>query len=125
MTEKTSKYSSLQAREKMLQLATALVEKKAEDTVIIDLSGIESFADGIILASATSLRHAKGLADQIMQLCKQEKLEFLHVEGYQGGQWILLDLNDVIVNIFQTSVRELYNLEGLWSELPRLDLPEK
>ncbi len=109
----------------MLQLATALVEKKAEDTVIIDLSGIESFADGIILASATSLRHAKGLADQIMQLCKQEKLEFLHVEGYQGGQWILLDLNDVIVNIFQTSVRELYNLEGLWSELPRLDLPEK
>ena len=125
MTEKTSKYSSLQAREKMLQLATALVEKKAEDTVIIDLSGIESFADGIILASATSLRHAKGLADQIMQLCKQEKLVFLHVEGYQGGQWILLDLNDVIVNIFQTSVRELYNLEGLWSELPRLDLPEK
>ena len=125
MTEKTSKYSSLQAREKMLQLATALVEKKAEDTVIIDLSGIESFADGIIMASATSLRHAKGLADQIMQLCKHEKLEFLHVEGYQGGQWILLDLNDVIVNIFQTSVRELYNLEGLWSELPRLDLPEK
>lgn len=109
----------------MLQLAGALAEKKAENTVVIDLSGIESFADGIIIASATSLRHAKGLADQVMQLCKQESFEFLHVEGYQGGQWILLDLNDIIVNIFQPAVRELYNLEGLWSELPRIALPEK
>ena len=63
----------------------------------------------------------RSLADGLSELCKQEKFEILRTEGYQEGQWVLVDLNDIIVHIFQEPVRELYRLEALWSgaeELP-------
>ncbi|MDE7066056.1 MAG: RsfS/YbeB/iojap family protein, partial [Desulfovibrionaceae bacterium] len=55
------------------------------------------------------------LADGIAELCSRENFEFLRMEGYQAGQWILVDLNDIVVNIFQEPVRELYRLETLWT----------
>ena len=122
MSEPQKKYSDLEIKAKVLQIADWLVDKKAKDLVIVDLRGKESYADGIIIVSATSSRHAQGLAEHVRFLAKQEKFEFLHDEGFQTGQWILLDLNDVLVNIFQAGVRELYNLEGLWADAPRIEL---
>lgn len=122
MNEPQKKYSDLEIKAKVLQIAGWLTDKKAKDLVIVDLRGKESYADGIIIASATSSRHAQGLAEHVRFLAKQEKIEFLHDEGFQTGQWILLDLNDVLVNIFQGGVRELYNLEGLWADAPRIEL---
>ena len=122
MSEPQKKYSDLEIKAKVLQIAGWLVDKKAKDLVIVDLRGKESYADGIIIVSATSSRHAQGLAEHVRFLAKQEKFEFLHDEGFQTGQWILLDLNDVLVNIFQAGVRELYNLEGLWADAPRIEL---
>ena len=122
MNEPQKKYSDLEIKAKVLQIADWLADKKAKDPVIIDLRGKESYAEGIIIVSATSSRHAQGLAEHVRFLAKQEKFEFLHDEGFQTGQWILLDLNDVLVNIFQVGVRELYNLEGLWADAPRIEL---
>ena len=122
MSEPQKKYSDLEIKAKVLQIADWLADKKAKDPVIIDLRGKESYAEGIIIVSATSSRHAQGLAEHVRFLAKQEKFEFLHDEGFQTGQWILLDLNDVLVNIFQAGVRELYNLEGLWADAPRIEL---
>ena len=122
MSEPQKKYSDLEIKAKVLQIADWLADKKAKDPVIIDLRGKESYAEGIIIVSATSSRHAQGLAEHVRFLAKQEKFEFLHDEGFQTGQWILLDLNDVLVNIFQVGVRELYNLEGLWADAPRIEL---
>ena len=122
MNESQKKYSDLEVEAKVLQIADWLADKKAKDPVIIDLRGKESYAEGIIIVSATSSRHAQGLAEHVRFLAKQEKFEFLHDEGFQTGQWILLDLNDVLVNIFQGEVRQLYNLEGLWADAPRIEL---
>ena len=72
----------------------------------------------MIIASASSARHARSLADGLSEMCKQEKFEILRTEGYQEGQWVLVDLNDIIVHIFQEPVRELYRLESLWASVP-------
>lgn len=122
MNESQKKYSDLEVEAKVLQIADWLADKKAKDPVIIDLRGKESYAECIIIVSATSSRHAQGLAEHVRFLAKQEKFEFLHDEGFQTGQWILLDLNDVLVNVFQGGARELYNLEGLWADAPRIEL---
>ena len=76
--------------------------------------GVELGADALIIASAGSVRHAQSLADGVSLMCREKNYEFLRTEGYAAGQWILVDMNDVIVNIFQEPVRELYALEALW-----------
>ena len=116
------KYSQTDVADKIKHIGEWLKDKKAKEPVIIDLRGKESYADGIVIVSATSVRHAQGLAEHVRMQAKSEKYEFLHYEGFQAGQWILIDLNDVLVNIFQAQARELYNLEGLWADAPRLEL---
>jgi len=115
------KYSQVDVARKLEDIREWLVEKKAKEPVVIDLRGKESYAEGIVIVSATSVRHAQGLAEHVRMQAKSEKYEFLHYEGFQTGQWILLDLNDVLVNIFQPQARELYNLEGLWADAPRIE----
>lgn len=116
------KYSEVDVAHKIEDISQWLVEKKAKEPVVIDLRGKESYADSIIIVSATSVRHAQGLAEHIRLQAKEENYEFLHFEGFQTGQWILLDLNDILVNIFQPQTRELYNLEGLWANVPRIEI---
>lgn len=115
------KYSLADTAEKCRVLTDWLVEHKAKDPVTVDLTGQCAFAESLLVVTATSVRHAQSLASGIGDVCAQENYEFLRVEGAQMGQWILVDLNDIVVNIFQESVRELYNLESLWSAAyPRL-----
>ena len=61
-----------------------------------------------------STRHGQGLADHVLQSARNENFEYLSMEGYVVGQWILLDLNDVIVHIFQSEARALFRLNDLW-----------
>ncbi len=112
MTEK--KYSPLPAREKAGAVLAWLEEHKARDVVALDLGGISPLTDVIVIVSASSVRHAQSLADGLMALCAQENYEFFRLEGYQAGLWILADLNDIVVHIFQEPTRELYQLETLW-----------
>lgn len=116
MTEIVRRFSTLPAAEKAAMIATWLDEHKARDLVVLDVSEKSSLTDVVVIASATSVRQAQSFADGLLELCKQENLEFLHVEGQVAGQWVLVDLNDVVVHIFQDAVRELYNLEGLWRD---------
>ena len=115
------KFSQVDVALKIEAISGWLKEKKGKELVLIDLRGKESYADGIIIVSATSVRHAQGLAEHVRLQAKAENYELMHYEGFQTGQWILLDLNDVLVNIFQPQARELYNLEGLWADAPRIE----
>ena len=83
-------------------------------TAEIDLAGQGAFTDALLVVSATSVRHAQSLADGVSALCHEQNYEYLRMEGYNTGQWILVDCNDIVVNIFQQSVRDLYQLENLW-----------
>ena len=116
MTKNPNRFSLLPAATKAASLASWLEEHKARDLIMFDVSGHNSFTDVVIIVSAASVRQGQSLAEGILELCRQEKFEFLHLEGQTAGQWILVDLNDVVVHIFQGPARELYNLEGLWRD---------
>lgn len=114
------KFSQAPSREKLEQLGEWLKDKKGRALYLLDLTGRGAFTEGIILVNATSVRHAQGLADNLLDEAGRANYEFLHMEGYQTGSWILLDFNDIVVNIFQAEARLLYNIEGLWADVPPL-----
>ena len=107
-------HSSLPTTDKVRAIAEWLADKKARDVVAFDLSKENTLSEAIIIATATSIRHGQGLAEHVLQSAHETNFEFLSMEGNTVGQWILLDLNDVIVHIFQQDTRELFRLEDLW-----------
>lgn len=107
-------FSAVPAAEKTAVMVNWLEANKGRHVVAIDVRGQSPCMDAVVVVTATSMRHARSLADGIAELCTKEQYEFFRLEGYQTGQWILVDCNDVLVNIFQPETRELFNLEGLW-----------
>ena len=102
----------------VLTFAAATSAQAFEKPVLIAEQG--SFAEALVIASATSVRHAQSLADGIGEMCRARNYEYLRMEGYTAGQWILVDLNDIVVNVFLEPVRELYGLEALWNKAASL-----
>ncbi len=107
---------------KAVRIAKAAVDLKAENLVALDVRELTSFADVFILATGGLNRHVRAIADAVEEVVEELGERPLGIEGYDEGRWILLDLGDVIVHVFQSEVREHYDLERLWSEAPRLDL---
>ncbi len=121
---KEKKYSTVPASEKAPIMQDWLVEHKARELASFTLPEGNPLADIVIVCTASSARHARSLADGLTEMCKQQKYEILRTEGYQEGQWVLVDLNDVIVHIFQEPVREMYRLEALWAGAEPASAPE-
>ncbi len=96
--------------------ANLALERKAEDVVSLDLRGISSATDFFLVATGTSDVHVKGIADHIVDRLREEGVRANHVEGLQGGQWVLLDYIDLVVHIFHSTTRQFYQLEELWGD---------
>ncbi|MBX3639594.1 MAG: ribosome silencing factor [Nitrosomonas sp.] len=94
----------------------ALEEIKATDIKVLGVAGLTSMFDYVIIASAGSSRQTKALADNVREKVKEAGGVILCFEGEQTGEWLLVDLGDVIVHIMQSEARKYYNLEGLWTE---------
>lgn len=97
------------------ELSAWLDEWKAENIVTIDLTGKSDIADIMIIASGMSAKHASALADKMAQKLKSLHYEILSIEGQREGNWILIDLGDIIIHLFKPEIRELYNLEKMWA----------
>ena len=93
----------------------AVEELKAKDVVEIDVRGKTSIADFLVVASGTSTRHVKSIADEVVQFSKKCGVMPLGVEGEREAEWVLVDLGDVIVHVMLPRVREFYALERLWT----------
>lgn len=93
---------------------------KGLDPVVMDVKGLCSFADYFVVCSGTSMRHVSALAQHLEEALAQAGVKPLGVEGLQEGLWVLMDYNDMVIHIFSQPLREFYNLEGLWSEAPRI-----
>ena len=93
----------------------ALEDLKAVDPVVLDVRELSSVMDWLIVASGTSNRHVKSLADNVMMKAKQQGLRPLGVEGERVGEWVLVDFGDVVVHVMQPAARSFYGLERLWS----------
>ena len=97
------------------QVINALDELKAKDIREIDVRGKTSIADLLVIASGTSARHVKSIADEVVKFAKQAGVMPLGVEGEQEAEWVLVDLGDVIVHVMLPRIREFYGLERLWT----------
>jgi ribosome-associated protein len=113
------------SRERALLCINASLEKKAKNLVILSVREISAFADYFILCSGTSDRQVRAIAVSIQENLKKAGILPLGVEGESAGHWILLDYDDVIIHVFLESVREFYDLERLWSETPRMNVPDE
>jgi ribosome-associated protein len=93
----------------------AMAELKAKDVVEIDVRGKSSVTDYMVIASGTSSRHVKSIADEVVRFAKKLDVMPLGVEGEREAEWVLVDLGDVVVHVMLPRVREFYALERLWT----------
>jgi len=96
-------------------VVTALDEVKAQDIKVLDVRGIASFTDLMIIASGSSSRQVKALADKVIEKCATVGVRPLGVEGQREAEWVLVDLNDIVLHVMLPQTRDFYNLEKLWS----------
>lgn len=97
-----------------------MLEKQAEDVVIIDLRKLTSLADYFVIATGSVDVHVKAIVDNVDRTLRtsNDPLKPLHVEGYTHLNWVLLDYGDVVVHVFKDDARRYYQLEQLWGDAP-------
>lgn len=99
-----------------------LVDHKGIEPVLLEVTKFCSFADFFILCSGGSHRHVTALAQYVEEALAQAGVKPLGVEGLEEGQWVLMDYNTLVIHIFIQERREFYNLEDLWSEVPKTQI---
>jgi ribosome-associated protein len=114
---------TLSSEERALKCAELAFDKKAYDIRALDISRVSSIADFLVIISGSSDRQNQAIADNIrVGLKKYGKIN--DIEGASEGKWIVMDYGDVLVHIFQNDLRRHYDLDGLWSMAPQLELPK-
>ena len=96
----------------------ALEDMKGKDISCLEVSGITTIADYMIVVTGTSTRHVKSLSEEVVKQIKESDGPVIGVEGKGQGEWVLVDLGDVIVHVMQEETRKLYDLESLWGMTP-------
>ena len=99
------------------------LERKASGVVVLDLRGISTATDYFVIASGTSDVQVKAIADHVRDELKKDSVRPEHLEGLRGGRWVLMDYVDFVVHVFHPQAREFYQLERLWGDAPRWDVP--
>jgi ribosome-associated protein len=104
------------AEDRLLNIVVdAIDDMKGVDVMVIDVREMTSITDRMVIASGTSSRHVKAIADNVALEAKRAGFPALGVEGAQAAEWVLIDLGDVVVHVMTPSIREFYALEKLWA----------
>ena len=119
--QKTESVFELDPR--ILLALRATSEKKAVNTVVLDLREVASFTDYFVITSGTNERQVQAISDAVFETLKLAGSPPARVEGYKNAEWILLDFGDFIVHVFEDKARKFYDLERLWRNSKRVDLP--
>lgn len=110
------------ARDTALAVAAAGLDKQAEDVLVFDVRGLSSYADYLVIMTADSDRQAGAIADHVDQRLKEAGHAKIAVEGYETGNWIIVDYGDVVTHVMGRETRTFYDLEGLWADAPRVQV---
>ncbi|CAB1370355.1 ribosome silencing factor [Denitratisoma oestradiolicum] len=100
-------------------VVTALEDIKGEDIEVINTTKLTSLFDRIVIATGSSNRQVRALANNVHDKVKEAGGEVIGMEGEDSGEWVLVDLGDIVVHVMQPSVRSFYNLEELWQAAPK------
>lgn len=111
--------------ERICVALSAANEKKALDPVVLDLREIASFTDYFVITSGTNARQVQAIADEVVEQLKKQGTRAARMEGYNTGEWVLVDYGDFVVHVFDNKAREFYDLERLWRDAARVQLPEE
>ena len=117
---KQSQVASKRSVELALAAATAIDDKKGDDVLILDVSGLLVVTDVFLLASGRSTRHVRSLVDDAELALREIDRRPIRREGAEYGEWVLLDYGDVVIHVFERETREYYDLERLWADAPRI-----
>ena len=104
----------MQAEQLLQVVIAALEELKGQDIVTIDVRGKTSITDFMVIATGSSSRHVKSLADTVLEKTKEQGVRPIGSEGLDSGEWGLIDLGNVVVHVMQAATRQFYDLERLW-----------
>lgn len=105
---------------KMKVILNAIDKVKGEEVIVYDFTSVSPFIDRVIICSANNMRQVYAIASMIKEKCRENEIE-VRMEGNQDSRWILMDAKEVIVHVFLDDEREIYKLERLYGDLPRLD----
>lgn len=103
---------------------TAALDKKAMDVVVLDLRHTPAFTDFFLLCSGQNTRQVHAIADAIEEALRAARVRPNHVEGYDRGEWVLMDFFTFIVHVFTPQTRDFYSLERLWGDAERIEIDE-
>lgn len=106
------------SQSRVREAVAAAEDRKAVDLRVLHLEKVSDFTDYFLICSGTSERQVQAIADAVQERMREERVRPLHVEGYNRGQWVLLDYGDFVVHIFQEEPRRFYSLERLWGDAP-------
>jgi ribosome-associated protein len=122
--KESSSTTTFELPAEVARAAELAMERKAQELVVLDLRGISSATDYFLLGSGTSDIQVRSIAEHIIEELKKEGVRPGHVEGLEGGRWVLIDYIDFVVHVFHPQARSFYQLEGLWGDARRLDLED-
>lgn len=103
---------------------TPLADRKPRSVNAIDVRDLTSYADTLIIIEASSKRQVTAIAEHMISKLKNQKITPLGMEGVKEGEWTLLDYGDVIIHIFESQTKQMYDLEGFWADAPRIDISQ-
>jgi ribosome-associated protein len=115
---------TITSQDKATDLANAIIEKKAQEVVLLDVTNLVDYVDCFLLATGTSSPHLDAMTDEVQRVAKALGLELLGVEGRGSGTWVLLDYGDLLIHLFSSEGRGFYDLDGLWCDAERTELTD-
>ena len=122
-TRTTSDQESTELEARIVLALHAASDKKAINTVVLDLREIASFTDYFVITSGANERQVQAISDEVYERLKHAGSPAARIEGYKTAEWILLDYGDFVVHVFNEKARSFYDLERLWRESKRVQLP--
>jgi ribosome-associated protein len=114
----------MNSRDKALLCLRIVRERKAVQPVLFEVGHLTSISDYFLVAGGNSNRQVQAIAKHVSRRMKEEGFRAYGIEGEEQGHWVLMDYSDVVIHVFYQPAREFYDLEGLWSEAPRIGADE-
>lgn len=106
-------------------MATVALEHKATNLAILDMRGLVSYTDAFVLCTANNRRQVQAIAEAVSLAAKHDHgVMASGIEGMEAARWVLVDLGDIVVHVFDGPLREFYDLDGLWRDAPRMAVPD-